>query len=128
VTINSFVTPATTAASVQRGINPATTGFTVNVNSGTYTGAINVNKGVKLLGLNSAISPNTGIRNPEAKLTTASGIMMNVTTTEPVDIKGFEVANAGGAFRLLHHRRSGCKCKIGEELLQQLHRTLLPEL
>ncbi|MBK6876596.1 MAG: right-handed parallel beta-helix repeat-containing protein [Ignavibacteria bacterium] len=98
VTINSFVTPATTAALVQRGINPASSGFTVNVNSGTYTGAINVNKGVKLLGLNSAISPNTGIRNPEAKLTTASGIMMNVTTTEPVDIKGFEVANAGGAF------------------------------
>jgi len=98
VTINSFVAPATTTASVQRGINAASSGFNVNVNSGTYTGAINVNKGVKLLGLNSAISPNTGIRNPEAKLATTSGIMMNVTTTEPVDIRGFEVANSGGAF------------------------------
>jgi hypothetical protein len=48
--------------------------------------------------LNSGISPNTGIRNPEAKLSATSGIMVNVTTTQPVDIKGFEIANAGGAF------------------------------
>jgi len=98
VTVNSFSAPATTFALVQRGIDAASPGFTVNVNTGTYANAININKELKLYGLNSGISPVNGIRLPEATLATASGIMLNVTTTDPVEIKGFRLANAGGAY------------------------------
>ena len=50
VTVNSFVAPATTTPSIQRGVNAASTGFTVNVNSGTYNEQVLVNKSLTLLG------------------------------------------------------------------------------
>ncbi len=50
VTVNSFIAPATTAPSIQRGVNAASNGFTVNVNSGTYNEQVLVNKSVTVLG------------------------------------------------------------------------------
>ncbi|MBL7782537.1 MAG: right-handed parallel beta-helix repeat-containing protein [Saprospiraceae bacterium] len=98
VTVNSFIAPATTVASTQRGVDAASAGFTVNINSGTYTNALNINKELKVYGVNSGISPVTGIRLAEATLATTSGTMVNVTTTAPVEIKGLRLANSGGSF------------------------------
>jgi len=100
---NLYVTPLSfvgvnTTPLIQRGIDAASSGWIVNINSGTYTSPVNINKGIKLYGLNSEISPVIGSRSPEAILSTTSGIMMNVSTTEPVEIKGLEFANSGGPY------------------------------
>ncbi len=50
VTANSFIAPATTTPSIQRGVNAASTNFTVNVNSGTYNEQVLVNKSLTVLG------------------------------------------------------------------------------
>lgn len=51
VTVNSFISPATTTPSINRGINAAgATGWTVNVNDGTFTENVAVNKSVTVLG------------------------------------------------------------------------------
>ena len=50
VTTNSFETPFTTIAAVQRGVDAASTGWTVNVADGIYIGDVNLNKSVTLDG------------------------------------------------------------------------------
>ena len=50
VTTNSFVSPLTTAASIQRGIDAAAASWTVNVGNGTYNGDIVLNKALTVLG------------------------------------------------------------------------------
>lgn len=58
VTMNSFVTPATTSASIQRGIDAASAGWTVNVNDGTYNESPDVDKSLTLLGANNGVAAN----------------------------------------------------------------------
>ena len=58
VTANSFSTPNTTP-SIQRGVDAASAGFTVNVGAGTFVEDVNVNKQLTLLGsgyLNTTVS------------------------------------------------------------------------
>ncbi|MBP7849770.1 MAG: right-handed parallel beta-helix repeat-containing protein [Lentimicrobiaceae bacterium] len=50
VTVNSFIAPATTTPSIQRGIDAASNGWTVNVNDGIYVENVNVNKQVTVDG------------------------------------------------------------------------------
>ncbi len=50
VTLNSFVSPLTTVGSIQRGVNASSNGWTVNVNSGTFSEDVTVNKQVTVLG------------------------------------------------------------------------------
>ncbi|MBK8490832.1 MAG: right-handed parallel beta-helix repeat-containing protein [Saprospirales bacterium] len=50
VTVNSFINPATTIASIQRGVDAASNGYTVNVAAGTYTDNVIINKEVSILG------------------------------------------------------------------------------
>lgn len=50
VTVNSFIMPATSIASIQRGVDAASNGYTVNVAAGTYTDNVTVNKEVSILG------------------------------------------------------------------------------
>ncbi len=50
VTVNSFAAPATTAASVQRGIDASSNGWTVNVANGTYNEDIDINKAITVAG------------------------------------------------------------------------------
>jgi hypothetical protein len=54
VTTNSFYAPNTTIAAIKRGVDAASSGYTVNVNSGTYTenGQIVINKDLTILGVN----------------------------------------------------------------------------
>jgi len=54
VTTNSFITPATTTASVQRAVDAASSGFTVNVANGTYNGDVTINQSVTVLGQSTA--------------------------------------------------------------------------
>ncbi len=50
VTTASFVAPATASAQVQRGVDAASTGFTVNVADGTYNGDIDVDQTLTIAG------------------------------------------------------------------------------
>jgi parallel beta-helix repeat protein len=54
VTPNSFLAPATTTPSIQRGIDAASNGWTVNVNDGVYFENVNVNKEVTVDGYSQA--------------------------------------------------------------------------
>jgi hypothetical protein len=50
VTVNSFLAPATSTASIQRGVDAAVNGFTVNVGTGVFTDNVTVNKQVAIVG------------------------------------------------------------------------------
>ncbi len=56
VTTNSFIAPHTTSALIQRAIDAASTGWTVNVDGGTYTESVNVNKSVTILGAQAGVT------------------------------------------------------------------------
>jgi hypothetical protein len=71
---------------------------TIQVSAGTYTGGIDIKKTLTLLGPNAAISPNGGIRLPEAVLD-----LQNIYTptirlnANNIVIKGFEIKNSNNA-------------------------------
>jgi hypothetical protein len=87
---NVYVTTA--SGSIQRGVDAASSGWTVNVGPGTFNDAFGLDKSIKLYGANYNISPNTGTRQPETILT----LNYRVGTTDLVEIKGFEFTNSGG--------------------------------
>lgn len=88
---NLYVT--TSSGSIQRGIDAATAGWTVNVGPGTFNDAFGINKSIKLYGANYNISPNTGTRLPETILT----LNYRIGTTDLAEIKGFEFTYPGGS-------------------------------
>ncbi len=53
-------------ATIQAGIDAAASGGTVNVNAGTYTEDLEIDKALSLLGPNAGNNPNTDTRDPEA--------------------------------------------------------------
>ena len=61
VTPNSFNAPNTTTASIQRGVDIASSGDTVNVEDGTYVGQVDIAKNLTLLGQS---EPGTIIESP----------------------------------------------------------------
>ncbi len=56
VTVNSFVTPVTTAARIQRGVDASSNGWTVNVGPGSFIDAVTVNKQVNIAGQGQGIT------------------------------------------------------------------------
>jgi hypothetical protein len=54
VTTNSSLAPLTTSASIQRGVDAASNGFTVNVGPGVFTDNVTVNKSVAIEGAGEA--------------------------------------------------------------------------
>ena len=88
VTTNSYASPYTTTPSIQRGIDAASTGNTVNVAAGNFTlpSQLNLNKAITIRGNNFGIPAATGVgtipseRQPESIITTVSddiAIMIN---------------------------------------------------
>ncbi len=93
VTTNSFVSP-NTAGSIQRGVDAASNGFTVNVNSGTYNESVLVNKSVSILGAQSGVlakgrSGAESIVDPN--VSAANGFKV---VTDNVTVDGFTITNS----------------------------------
>jgi hypothetical protein len=85
---NVFVT--TGSGSIQRGINAATAGDTVNIGVGTYAGATALNKTVNLVGPNAGIH-GTGARGTEARISSAVvGTTLFTVSATNVVIDGLE--------------------------------------
>jgi hypothetical protein len=60
VTPSSFVSPTTTAPSIQRAVDAATAGDTIHVAAGTYDGTVTVGKTLTLRGPFAGVSPVSG--------------------------------------------------------------------
>ncbi len=77
VTTNSFSTAnGTNAAAIQRGVNVATSGDTVNVAAGTFAGAVTINKDLTLDGADSANSTLNGGASPVISVSGATTITL----------------------------------------------------
>ncbi len=72
VTPNSFNSPTTTAPSVQRGVDAASDGDTVNIEDGTYPGQVEVAKSITLLGQSQANTIIQATSNMPAGFSTSS--------------------------------------------------------
>jgi len=95
VTANSYIAPATTSPSIQRAIDFASAGFTVNVGEGTYTENVIVNKALTILGSKSTVngcdlSRGTGEALVVPAVNDLYGEIFHVTSSD-VSIKGFTI-------------------------------------
>ncbi|MEQ1825809.1 MAG: Ig-like domain-containing protein [Pirellula sp.] len=81
--------------SIQRGIDAVAVGGTVNVEAGTYFEDITINKGVSVLGSNSGISAQSGIRVAESIIHPVADSSFNnvvvAVTADNVKLGGFRV-------------------------------------
>ncbi|MBN3034668.1 MAG: right-handed parallel beta-helix repeat-containing protein, partial [Bacteroidales bacterium] len=87
VTLNSFVPPATTEPSIQRAIDEASAGWTVNVNDGTYNGNLNLGKELGLVSANGYTA---------TTIAGAGGAAVTVAS-DGVELNGFTVTNPDGS-------------------------------
>ncbi len=95
VTANSFIAPATTSPSIQRAVDLASAGFSVNVGEGIFAENIIVNKSLSILGPKSTINGCDLSRGTaEAIIVPAVhdvyGEIFHVTSSD-VTIKGFTI-------------------------------------
>lgn len=88
ITPNSFAAPATTAASVQRGIDVISPGGTVFVMAGTYIGDININKSISLVGEDCSTTTLSGAIGGASNATVA-------ITANNVTLEGFTITREG---------------------------------
>ncbi|MDZ4713666.1 MAG: hypothetical protein SGI89_15265, partial [bacterium] len=85
VTLNSFYPPNTTAPLIQRGIDAASGGYTVNISSGTFNENVSLNKSVTMLGR----GPASTILSPSVSCT---GDGINITSPN-ASVKDLKVSN-----------------------------------
>ena len=103
VTTNSFVTPTTTAASIQRAINVASSGWTVNVSAGTYSENVNITKSITLKGAKVGVDARTRTFTGESILdgtglpTSTYDAIKISNGVSNVTIDGFEIRNYAGS-------------------------------
>ncbi len=88
VTINSFYPPATTAPSIQLGVDAASAGWTVNVGPGNFPNDVNINKSVTLKGQGIDVTTITGPK------TGPNGATVRISTTGIV-VEGFTITRDG---------------------------------
>ncbi len=93
VTTNSFLSPFTTTPSIQRGVDEATTGDTVNVDEGAYAGNVSLNKSLTMRGSNRGIS-GCDTRNPESQVTGEFILAAN-----EIEVDGFAFTGTGSRIR-----------------------------
>ncbi len=95
VTINSFIAPTTTTASIQRGVDVSSPGWTVNVGPGTYVEQVNDHVGVILLGADGAAS--TFIVAPSTIPASSSNdsVIVRFTSGGSSEISGFTITGPG---------------------------------
>jgi hypothetical protein len=85
------------ASLIQTAINGASSGDTITVGPGTYTGSITVNKSVYLAGPNDGVDPVTGTRSAEAILDANGSSAATVTiSTSNVTVTGFTIQGSSG--------------------------------
>jgi len=87
VTPNSFFSPTTTTPSIQRGVDAASVGDTVNVEAGTYAGNVTINKYLTLAGVPG--NPTAVVIQPSS----GDGITISSPATN-VTVKDLEVTGA----------------------------------
>jgi hypothetical protein len=92
-----FANPTPATLGIQRGIDAASTGFTVNVSAGTYAETVSVNKDVTLLGANVGLA--CGSRGAESLISGSGGAALTVTS-DGVTIDGFEITNPAGNYAI----------------------------
>jgi hypothetical protein len=94
VTPNSYLPPYTSAPSIQRGINAASDGWTVNVQGGTYNEAqIAVNKPLTILG--NTANPATTVIDGGGGTGLSQAGLVRITAAGNVTFRGFTVQGAG---------------------------------
>ena len=83
ITQNSFVLPETSSPSVQRGINAASDGFTLNIAGGLYNEDLDINKRIEIAGDNSGtvIRGLYGGNENTIKVTSDNASIRNLTVT-----------------------------------------------
>ncbi|HMQ70244.1 MAG TPA: hypothetical protein PKC58_14790, partial [Ignavibacteria bacterium] len=114
VTVNSFVAPTITTPSVQRGIDAASAGFTVNVSPGNFTEQLEINKALTLdgqgSGITNIISPDiltisfttSGVNKPVIYVHDASDVAITDLTVD-----GNGKGNANNRFQGIAYRNAG---------------------
>jgi hypothetical protein len=90
VTPNSFFSPISTTPSIQRGIQAATTGDTVNVEAGTYNEDVTVNKMVTLSGAQAGVAA-PGRSGPESVINTPDGHTELQISVSDATVDGFTI-------------------------------------
>ena len=103
VTANSFALPATTP-SIQRGVDAATAGDTINVGTGTYTENVSITKPLTILGPKAATSPTSsdtatswGSDTTWAVVKAASGNVFSLSANaDGTVIKGLAITSTNG--------------------------------
>ncbi len=101
VTPNSFSAPdGTTVADVNRGVVAATAGDTVNVEAGSYTGDVDINKSLMLLGAQANVDPTVmGGRAGSESTITGAGVTAPISIDSGVNgvvIDGFTIQSPAG--------------------------------
>ncbi|MCC6628762.1 MAG: right-handed parallel beta-helix repeat-containing protein [Chloroflexi bacterium] len=96
VTPNSFIAPLTTAPSVQRGVDAAGAGDTVNVQAGTYTEQVVITKDLTVVGTDGALLTNiVAPATIPVAANPASAIVRIDGAGVGVDLSGFTVKGPG---------------------------------
>lgn len=120
---NLFVSDTGADTVVQRGIDNASNGDTVNVAAGTYTENLTINhKSVSLFGPNAGIAGN-GLRGSEAILTAPSGTIINIVSTPgsplTVVINGFKFT--GNAYAINDYSNSNNLVTVEDNYFYQVN-------
>jgi hypothetical protein len=88
VTLNSFALPTTSTPEIQRGVDAASAGWTVNVGPGTFLNDVTVTKALTLLGRGASLTTIMGLK------TGANSATVRIATTGAT-VEGFTITRDG---------------------------------